>query len=84
MNRDLDEDEKQKLYGNVCPKCRITWTKTPRPVLVGFYWHCEVCKEKASKLVPPPLPEKENGSAYDAFQKMLDEDDIDWDDWSLF
>lgn len=44
---ELTEKEKEVKYGESCPVCKTSWTKTPRVVTSDKWWHCEKCKKKA-------------------------------------
>lgn len=78
-DRYLSEEEKEKRYGERCPKCRESWTKTPRPVVSGFYWHCKTCEKKAEDLVPPPLPKEQAENDFlKEFEAMLGDGKDDW------
>lgn len=47
----LSEEEKEAKYGEKCPKCGNTWTKTPRMIARDNWWHCTTCNKKAVDLV---------------------------------
>jgi len=74
----MSEEEKDRSYGDKCPECSTPWTKTPRPVVVGNYWHCLKCKKKAED-VPPKL---KGGGSYQKMDDIMDSWGVD--DWKMF
>tara|TARA_R110000851_G_scaffold23718_9_gene69199 strand:+ start:285 stop:521 length:237 start_codon:yes stop_codon:yes gene_type:complete len=71
MSDRMSDEEQDKAYGEKCPQCDTTWSKTPR--LVGGHWyHCLPCNKKAEDIPPKFKADSEEDSAYEEMIKAYE------------
>ena len=49
IQNETNEQQKEYKFGAKCPKCDTPWTKTPRIVCEGSWWHCVKCGKKGRR-----------------------------------